>query len=672
MAATRPPKRTTATARSRIRRRSRRRPDQPIPAQPAPRPKDAPRTMKELRAGPRGQARRRAPSPSRTSCARACASSASPTRRSWSCSARPATSPTARSSRRSTTCGGRTCCPTSSSLLAIGRRPYDDETFRAEIRDVAREVQPGPAARRRTPGARSPSGSHYQQLRLRRRRPASTTWPTRLDDDRRGARHARQPALLPRDPAVAVRRDRRPARAGSGSTTSATTAAGGGSSSRSRSATTSTSAKRLNREVGKVFRESQVYRIDHYLGQGDGPEPAGLPLRQRHLRAALEPPLRRPRPDHRGRVDRRREPRRVLRGDRRGARRPPEPPAPAGQPGRDGAAGDVRGGRAARREGQGPAGDQRADPPTGSGPTWCAASTGRAGSAATQVAGLSRGAGGRPGVGDRDVRRRPARRSTTGAGPASRSTCAPASACRSARPRSRSSSARCPTGCSSDAGAEPEPNLLAIRIQPDEGIMLRFGAKVPGLGLDVRSVTHGLHLRLGVQRRLARRLRDADPRRAARATPRCSPGPTRSRRRGRSSTRSSTPWADDAAAGRSRTTTPARGARTRPTSCWPATAGGGGGSDDHRRRPPRSPSCSRPASRAGRSCAGRSRAPTHRRASSRSSPGSGASLDAARHRSRSTTASSIATSRARTSVMNLVVVARRPEIGERCAATIQT
>ena len=40
-----------------------------------------------------------------------------------------------------------------------------------------------------------------------------------------------------------------------------------------------------------------------------------------------------------------------------------------------------------------------------------------------------------------------------------------------------------------DEGVEPDPNLLAIRIQPDEGIMLRFGAKVPGLGLDVRSVT---------------------------------------------------------------------------------------------------------------------------------------------------------------------------------------
>ncbi|MGI8703971.1 MAG: glucose-6-phosphate dehydrogenase [Candidatus Limnocylindrales bacterium] len=39
-----------------------------------------------------------------------------------------------------------------------------------------------------------------------------------------------------------------------------------------------------------------------------------------------------------------------------------------------------------------------------------------------------------------------------------------------------------------DASADPEPNLLALRIQPDEGILLRFAAKVPELGLDVRSV----------------------------------------------------------------------------------------------------------------------------------------------------------------------------------------
>ena len=35
---------------------------------------------------------------------------------------------------------------------------------------------------------------------------------------------------------------------------------------------------------------------------------------------------------------------------------------------------------------------------------------------------------------------------------------------------------------------DPAPNVLAMRIQPDEGILLRFAAKVPGLGLDVRAV----------------------------------------------------------------------------------------------------------------------------------------------------------------------------------------
>jgi glucose-6-phosphate 1-dehydrogenase len=39
-----------------------------------------------------------------------------------------------------------------------------------------------------------------------------------------------------------------------------------------------------------------------------------------------------------------------------------------------------------------------------------------------------------------------------------------------------------------DAHADPEPNLLAIRVQPDEGILLRFSSKVPGLGLDIRPV----------------------------------------------------------------------------------------------------------------------------------------------------------------------------------------
>ena len=39
-----------------------------------------------------------------------------------------------------------------------------------------------------------------------------------------------------------------------------------------------------------------------------------------------------------------------------------------------------------------------------------------------------------------------------------------------------------------ESNADPEANVLALRIQPDEGILLRFAAKVPGLGVDVRSV----------------------------------------------------------------------------------------------------------------------------------------------------------------------------------------
>jgi glucose-6-phosphate 1-dehydrogenase len=39
------------------------------------------------------------------------------------------------------------------------------------------------------------------------------------------------------------------------------------------------------------------------------------------------------------------------------------------------------------------------------------------------------------------------------------------------------------------SSTDPQPNLLAIRVQPDEGILLRFGSKVPGLGLEIRPVT---------------------------------------------------------------------------------------------------------------------------------------------------------------------------------------
>ncbi len=85
----------------------------------------------------------------------------------------------------------------------------------------------------------------------------------------------------------------------------------------------------------------------------DGPEPAGLPLRQRHLRADLEQPLRRPRADHRRRDGRRRGARRLLRAGRHPARHGAEPPVPGGEPGGDGAAGRAGRRRRARRKAEG-------------------------------------------------------------------------------------------------------------------------------------------------------------------------------------------------------------------------------------------------------------------------------------------------------------------------------
>ncbi|MEB0303422.1 hypothetical protein QN348_21290, partial [Mucilaginibacter sp. 5C4] len=32
-------------------------------------------------------------------------------------------------------------------------------------------------------------------------------------------------------------------------------------------------------------------------------------------------------------------------------------------------------------------------------------------------------------------------------------------------------------------------NALVIRVQPDEGVTIRFGSKVPGVGMQVRDVT---------------------------------------------------------------------------------------------------------------------------------------------------------------------------------------
>ena len=450
------------------------------------------------------------------------------------------------------------------------------------------------------------------------------------------------------------------------------------------------SAIRLNREVGKVFRESQVYRIDHYLGKetvrnllvfrfGNGifepiwnrrhidhvqitvAESIGVENRgafyeetgasrdflQNHLLqllslVAMEPPatfeadaLR----DEKVKVMRAVE-RLVPEGP---ARRRPRPVRPGL-------------GRAAKRS-----------PATARSRRWTRSPRPR-----------------------RSLPR--ASRSTTGAGAASRSTSAAASACRSGRPRSRSSSRRSRTGCSASV-RRPEPNLLAMRIQPDEGIMLRFGAKVPGLGIDVRSVnmdfTYGSAFTVDSPEAYETLILDAllgDASLFTRAdeveaawsivTPIIEPGadepPRLPELRGRhvGPREPTSSWPAMARrwrriCGTSATSaSPPRPKAAGPRRHWPEVRWGG--SDGGRRRPAgrvrarRRPAVGRP--RLARP------APPRSRASRWSSRGSGPSRPTSRHRRNDGVVDRHVG--ARTSVMNLVVVARRPETGERCAAII--
>ena len=123
----------------------------------------------------------------------------------------------------------------------------------------------------------------------------------------------------------------------------------------------------------------------------------------------------------------------------------------------------------------------------------------------------------RPTSRDRDVRRAEARDRELALGrravlPAHR-----ASACPSAPPRSPSPSRQPPLQLFRQMGGDdPTPNLLVLRIQPDEGISLRFGAKVPGTRGDVRPVNMDFRYGTLLRRRSAGGVRAPAARRDAR------------------------------------------------------------------------------------------------------------------------------------------------------------
>ena len=220
----------------------------------------------------------------------------------------------------------------------------------------------------------------------------------------------------------------------------------------------------INDEVGKVFAESQIYRIDHYLGKETVQNLLALRFANScSSRSGIAPHI-----DHvqitvaetvgveeRGGL---------LRQVGRAARHGAEPLAAAALHRRHGAAHLDRGRCGARREVQGAAFAAPAERPRCPAQDRARPVSRRPGGGAA-VPGYPR-SWATPAVPRRSSPSR--RRWRTGAGPARRSTCAPASACRPG-PEIVIRFQQMPHSIF-PADRAVEPNSLVIRLQPDEGI----------------------------------------------------------------------------------------------------------------------------------------------------------------------------------------------------------
>ena len=415
----------------------------------------------------------------------------------------------------------------------LTRRKLDSGAAQpAARRPAARRVR---RARRGPPAASRTTSSASGQRRARRLRRAERSGLPRLGSPalllsrrrRRAAGHLRadqeatgghgrrvqdrrQLSLLPRGGADAVRRRSCSGSARRGSR-SRRTATGGASSSRSRSARTSTSARALNHEIAQVLDRVADLPDRSLPRQGDRPEHPGVSLRQRRVRADLEPALHRSRADHRRRrpsasssaaattTSRARcatwcpnhlfqlisltamEPpssfdANAVRDEQTKVLRAIQPYTPEevlrrtvrGQYG----AGDVNG--EARKA-------YRSEEPTSP-----------------------------PDSTYRDLRRAEAATSTTGAGPTCRSTSAPASALPKRETTITIQFKRPPFLLFRDTPVEQlDPNRLVLHIQPDEGIALSFGAKVARPAAAARQRRHVVRLRRLLRHGAEHRLRAA-------------------------------------------------------------------------------------------------------------------------------------------------------------------
>ena len=353
-------------------------------------------------------------------------------------------------------------------------------------------------------------------------------------DARRAARHATASAgnaafYLSIPPAAVPGRAQAAGSAPAWPTTTGP-AAGAGSSWRSRSATTWPSAKRAQRRSSTTCSPPHG-RVPHrpLPGQGDGPEHPGAALRQRPVRAGVELAVRRLGADHDGRGRRHRHPGRVLRHRRRRPRRAAEPPDAAARAGRDGGADQLR-----RRPRSAPRSSRCC------GPSRCPSDI---------ATGTVRGQYLQGWVAGERARRATSRRtdvppdSTTETYVAvrlgiqnrrwaGRAVLHPdrQAACPAGSPRSRCCSRRRRTCRSTPPTSSCSGNnQLVIRVQPDEGVTLKFGSKVPGHHDGGPRHHDGLPVRRGVHRVQPRGVRAARPRRADRRPDAVPATPPRSR-----------------------------------------------------------------------------------------------------------------------------------------------
>ena len=310
--------------------------------------------------------------------------------------------------------------------------------------------------------------------------------------------HRRQPALLPRDRRRALRA-RSSQALGAHGLLRESEGAGGGVIVEKPFGRDLASARALNQRIAQaVLDEQQIYRIDHYLGK----ETVQNILVFRFANGIFEPIWNRRYVDHVqitvAESARRRAARRLLRRGRRAARHGAEPPVAAAGADRDGAA--------RRRSRPTPCATRRLEGAAArSGPmsperradtTPCAGSTAPGASTARPRAGYRDEPRVAPGSRTETFVGARSSPSTTGAGPACRSTCAPASGWRSARREiAIQFKPRAVRAVPRHAGrAACRSNVLVIRVAARRGHLAALRRQGARAALSIGGVGDGLPL----------------------------------------------------------------------------------------------------------------------------------------------------------------------------------